>query len=223
MGPHGLTALTLAVHDSRKVALLLAAGADPEASGDWGFTPLLMASLTAGARDSVALLLQEGASVERRAVNGAVPLFAASSRGDFETVELLMRAGARFEPALLSTALVYAANCGDTDSARSLLALGAPIDAPALQDHTPLTAAAIASYEDCLRLFLDAGADPEVAGAEGLTALAWAAKVDPGHSRIVGALLAAGADPKRSRGGLPTPLELAEAFGNAQHLELLRD
>jgi ankyrin repeat protein len=183
----------------------------------------IAASLTAGARDSVELLLEKEACVERRAVNGAVPLFGASSRGDFETVELLMRAGARFEPALLSTALVYAANCGDIDSARSLLALGAPIDAAALQDHTPLTAAAIAGYEDCLRLFLEAGADPDRAGAEGLTALAWAAKVDPGHSRIVRALLAAGADPKRSPAGQPTPIELAEEFGNEHHLELLRD
>ena len=223
IGPHGLTALALSVHDPRKVERLLAEGAAPDASGDWGLTPLLMASLTAGAHDSVALLLERGASVECRAVNGAVPLFGATSRGDFETVELLLRAGARFEPALLSTALVYSANCGDVDSARALLALGAPIDTPSLQGHTPLTAAAIAGYEDCLRLFLEAGADPDVAGAEGLTALAWAAKVDPGHSRIVSALLAAGAEPKRGGAGQPTPLELALTFGNAHHVELLRD
>lgn len=221
-GPHGVRALALAVHDPGKVRLLLDAGAAPDVGGEWGFTPLLLASLTSGARESLALLLERGASVECRGVNGARPLFCATSRGDFESVELLRGAGATFDEALLSTTLVYAANCGDVASARALLDLGAPLDRPALQEHTPLTAAAIAGHEELLAMLLREGADTGMVGAEGLTPLGWAAKVDPGHSRVVEALLAAGADPRDAGPGMPSPLELAVTWDNPRHASVLR-
>jgi ankyrin repeat protein len=146
----------------------------------------------------------------------------ATSRGDFASVARLLAGGARFDEQSLSTALVYAANCGDADSARALLALGAPLDRPSLQDHTPLSAAAIAGYEACLALFLEAGADPAIPGGEGLTPLAWAAATDPGHSRVVAALLAAGADPRDAGVEHTTPLALATHWGNQHHARLLR-
>jgi ankyrin repeat protein len=221
-GPRGLSALTLAVHDERKVELLLEAGAAPDLGGEWGFTPLLLASLTSGGERSLALLLERGASVDCRGINGARPLLCATSRGDFASVARLLAGGARFDEQSLSTALVYAANCGDADSARALLALGAPLDRPSLQDHTPLSAAAIAGYEACLALFLEAGADPAIPGGEGLTPLAWAAATDPGHSRVVAALLAAGADPRDAGVEHTTPLALATQWGNQHHARLLR-
>ena len=59
----GASALTWAVDDVAKVRLLLARGADVNASSDFGRTPLMLASAQARSAPAVKLLLEHGATV----------------------------------------------------------------------------------------------------------------------------------------------------------------
>ncbi len=74
---------------------------------------------------------------------------------------------------------------------------------------------------EAARFLASHGADVNAQDGEGMTALAWAAKVDPGHTAILEALLAAGADPTIASQDGRTPLQWAEYFGHeslAKHL-----
>lgn len=221
-GPRGSTALMLAVHDPRKVELLLEHGADPDAVSEAGYTPVLFASMAGGARRSLELLLGAGATVACEVEDLSGPLFGAVSVGDPVALDALLAAGAGFEEEDLALALCYAATSGDVAMVRRLLELGADPDALALLDHTALMSAVIGGHLELVDALLAAGADPEVPDPAGLTALAWAARVDPGHAAILERLLAAGADPRsRSRSG-NTPRDWAEHFGHEELAEVLR-
>jgi ankyrin repeat protein len=73
----------------------LAAGDDPNASDQKGFTPLHFAAQE-GAVEVARLLLDHGAEVDRTNVYGNTPLFTAvfNSRGDGSLIELLRGRGA---------------------------------------------------------------------------------------------------------------------------------
>lgn len=220
-GPRGVTALMLAVRDGAIFELLLESGADPSASSEWGFTPLLLAALTSGTGGVVERLIALGAPVDCEGVNGAHPLIAVASLGDVETLRLLVDAGVPIAPEHLQNALIYAATCDDVDVGRALLAIGADIDGASERHWTPLVAASIAGNSRFVEFALEAGADTEVKDGEGMTALAWAAKVDPGHARVVEQLLEAGARlDSRSANGR-TPLEWAHVYRNDHHTRAL--
>jgi ankyrin repeat protein len=71
------------------VALLLARGADPNARGPDGLTPLHLA------RNAVAeMLLVHGAEANARTSRGTTPLHLAALSADYDTVELLVGRGA---------------------------------------------------------------------------------------------------------------------------------
>ena len=107
--------------------------------------------------------LLAGRPVEQDRVAGWSPLTAAASAGDLEMVELLLSHGARTE---------------EEDAARS------PLAAAARQGHTPillrlleaspsadhleraLLAASTAGHLDCVRILVEAGADPDYPGRQ---------------------------------------------------------
>ncbi len=113
------------------------------------------------------------------------------------------------------TALMLAADAGDTDAVRLLLAAGADARATAGTEggaqtmtmtlETPLHYAARSGHADVARLLLDAGADPNATTAEGYTPLHWA--VYAASLDAVVALLDAGAESVESESG--TPAEIA--------------
>ncbi len=75
---------------------LLEAGADPNVQVDDGFPPLI-AALTHDRKDrneAAKLLLEFGADVHQRGVNGWMPLHCAAHKDDPEAVELLLKYGA---------------------------------------------------------------------------------------------------------------------------------
>jgi len=216
----------LAVHDPGKVALLLEHGADVTVSSTWGFSALLLASAYSGAGESLRLLLEQGASPDCRAANGATPLFAASTLGDTDRMAVLLEAGAAFNVVSLEGALQYAACCGDVRVVELLLELGGAIDAVGRHGRHPRTAlmsAVISGYTQLARFLVEKGADLEICDDEGLTALAWAAKVDPGHSAMVELLVRSGAKLESRSDNGRTPLQWALHFGNEAHARILRD
>jgi cytohesin len=80
------------------VAVLLEAGADPDAQAENPPVRPLHSAAAAGNTDAIRLLLHAGADPNSRQTGGLTPLHAAAALDDQETVALLLRYGA--DPAL---------------------------------------------------------------------------------------------------------------------------
>ena len=87
----------VAAGDASALKAALAAGADPNARGGRGWTPLMHAA-NKGYKLLVPPLLKAGAKPNLRATDGATALFIAALRGHSEIIAALMKAGA--DPAI---------------------------------------------------------------------------------------------------------------------------
>lgn len=227
------TPLMAAVHDVDKVRLLLDAGADVNVESRTGQTALQLAAQYAGASASARLLLERGAVQERaiRTTNGArVTAFTfALLRGDTLLAQAMLDRGANVNgPENASISPLMAATWhADAAAARWLLARGALVDdrprEPERAAATPLMVAAEDGLTDVVGVLLAHGANVKAVDRGGLTALHHAAAApDRGHTRILDALLAAGADRRAETARQETPAALARRFGKvaaAEHLE----
>jgi len=92
---YGATPLHLAAHEGHKEAaeLLLACGAEVNATDNDGATPLHLAAYK-GHKDVAELLLANGAGINARDSNGQTPLHLAAFRGHKDVTELLLANGA---------------------------------------------------------------------------------------------------------------------------------
>jgi len=138
---------------------------DLSVATDWAGRPLLHAAARAGRVDSAALLIAAGAEVDAVDAIGFTALFEAARDGQTLVVELLIEAGA-------------------------------DIDHVAYENGMSLTAlhlAAIGGDGGIVSRIAAAGANLDMQGVTGATALYWAAF--EGQSDAVLALLDAGADP----------------------------
>ncbi len=109
-------------------------------------------------------------------------LSAATESGSVEVVNALIGAGADLIGRDDLTPLQFAAQQGDPDVVRALLAGGAAPDQPGEDDWTPMMSAAFEGFTGVVRVLLDAGAEPNrKSGRE--TAILIAA--DEGHHEIV--------------------------------------
>ncbi len=223
-GPGGATPLHLAVRDASKVELLLEHGAVVDATTEQGRTPLHLAASSAGGGPALELLLAAGASPNAPDREGVTPLQAASLSGDVERLRRLHAAGALLGGGVPHGAQAFAsvAYAGDVEMCAALLDLGVDLDTPDEWGATPLITSTMDGWTELVRLLLARGAAVDVQDEDGMTALAWAAKIDPGHTLIVEALLAAGADPAIPSKHGRTPLQWAEHFGHGAIAEVLR-
>lgn len=184
-GPYG-TALQVASANGHQaiVDLLLEQGADANAvrSLSLAYTvTALCASSTNGHLGIVLSLLAKGAnpnidSVEPFRVR---PLYAASERGHTEIVASLTRAGADVNHYghHRVTAVRVAAEKGFGRIVQLLIDAGAEVDdADEVHSHTPLTAALHFGHNDVARRLIESNAVVTIQGAEGLTALEFAAE-----------------------------------------------
>jgi ankyrin repeat protein len=131
---------------------------------------------------------------------------------------------------------MFAAQQGDADSARMLLAAGAsPNDVMPRSGLTPLLVASAMGRTKVAALLVDKGADPNVVAANGFTPLHYAARRKASVA-IVSALLAHGAKPNvrlnqkkpsETPNGVSlqgaTPLALAADVNNFEAVKLLAD
>ena len=204
--------------NAQLVERLLQAGANPNVALPEGETPLMTASRT-GTLEGVQLLIEAGADLDaRESTREQTALMWAVAQGHHDVVRQLVEAGAdvtarsKVRPRLMYAArsngavfeqgvvenlggftpLLFASRLGDIESARMLLGAGADLDDAAANGASLLVTAVHSGHTALANFLLDAGADPNAAGA-GYTALH--AAVLRGDLEATQALLAHGADP----------------------------
>ena len=200
----GSTALMWAVPDIEKVRVLLAHGANVNATSESERTPLLVASSLPRTVDVLRLLLDRGANLRAQDRAGATALALAVRSADVDVVRFLVERG--LDPNALSPAarraglsrydlptteylmskgltpapdvLVTTATWHPTAIVARWIELGANVNASnaAQYNRTPLLTAVTSEAEgaDTLTLLLDRGADPNVKTTEGESPLDWA-------------------------------------------------
>ena len=174
-------------------AHLLAAGADPNALDNEGYTPLHHAAAHGESRRVVARLLAAGADPLAESNNGRTPLhYALLDFGDYflDLSGALVQAGA----AANLTPLQLAALESDAEAVTSLLVEGADPNVVDGYGWGPLHLAVLRADPEVVSALLEAGADPNAQSVDGLTALHLAAR----HRTsvvVTDVLLRAGADP----------------------------
>jgi quinoprotein dehydrogenase-associated probable ABC transporter substrate-binding protein len=217
-------------NDPARVKFLVSKGADVNARGSQGYTPL-----TSAARqrytDMIKLLLKLGANVNARDADNMTPLLEAVIRDDVPSIKVLLAHGANvqargpqgFDPLALSI------EERRYEAAQALIDAGAKVNA-AVGDQglTPLMIAVAQSAPaegakfipsstrpiDIAKALIKRGADVNAKDKTGMTALMVAASHD--NAAMVGLLLQSGANPKAKNAQGQTALAIAKLNGNKE-------
>src|SRR6266487_3482574 len=212
----GVTPLwTASLNGSAAIARrLLAAGANPNAALLLGETPVMVAARSGNA-EVVEMLLAKGANANARAARGQTALMWAVAQKHSSVVKALIGHAdvhARSDvwsqvmavpphglpeynraiPHGGDTAMMFAARVGDLTSAKLLVAAGGNVNGQGAGGGSATVLAAHSGFGELVEFLLENGADPDAAAA-GFTALHEA--IMRRDEKIVGALLAHGADP----------------------------
>ena len=181
------------------VQLLLSHGADPNAKGAWGVTPLMAANTAA----KVKLLVAKGAALDATDDEGKTALIKAASRGDVAVAGALLDSGANVnaKDKVGSSALLH--SLSDENLAHG-------------EERATLPARRL---EVARRLLLAKSIDVNAQNTDGETALMRAVRLY--NVDMVQSLLGRGADANRSDLFGDTAVTLAYANGNEQLQRLL--
>lgn len=155
-----------------RVRTLIEAGADKDARGEYGMTPLHNAAWK-GHVEVVGTLLRVGADIEAKNMAGKAPLHHAADYARVEVVGALLAGGADSSAKDKGgiTPLHMSAFRGDVEVVGTLLAAGADKDAKDKEGWTPLHIAALEEHAEVARALLAAGADIFAKENNGRTAL----------------------------------------------------
>jgi len=169
-----------AADDAATVHSLLLQGADIEARDADGRSALLLAT-RAGAIDAARVLIEAGADVNAKDRIDDSPYLYAGAEGPLEILRMTLGNGADLASVNRygGTALIPAAHHGHPEIVRELLGTAIDIDHVNKLGWTALLETVILGdggpvHTEILRLLLDAGADPAIADADGVTPLAHA-------------------------------------------------
>ena len=203
----GTTALIWAAHwdDVNTLERLLAAGADPNLTDDYGVTALARAAENASA-SVTGKLLEADADPNVAQESGLTPLMIAAHTGHPEVVRALLHSGAEVNAVTVAekaTPLMWAVTQGHHASVRALIAGGANVDSSTVMGFTPLMYAADTGDIEAAKMLIAAGADVNHIVDIGVN------KTHPlplsivnGHTEFALFLLAEGADPEGTIGGI---------------------
>lgn len=199
----GLTPLMRAVNrdDVGIAEILIEAGADPNSEGSGGLTPALI-SARSNSTASLRLLLGVGADPAHRSANGMNALDHAADAGAAAAIEVLVSEtdlgidepsesvtqGHGYPRDLGPTPLGLAVRAERMEAIRTLLELGADVNAPSASGHTPVLLAVFFDVSpEMVRVLVESGADLEAraecgqgcsVGIESLTVSEWALELN---------------------------------------------
>ena len=176
------------------VQSLLRNGADVNAPGMWGQTPLLFASEW-GSLETVRWLIEHGADVNAKASdNHFTSLHLAASSGNLEIVQILFEHNANVNARnnVGHTPLQLASSRGDVDIVRFLLNHSVDPKARGINQWTPLHEVSSSGHLDIARLLLEHGAEVDAEDSRGRTSYQIA--LSEGHDEVIKLLLAHGAE-----------------------------
>jgi ankyrin repeat protein len=173
---------------------LIKAGADPNISNVWGYTPLH----TCAGRNflkEAEFLIQNKAGVSTKNEIGETPLFAAVKSGQRDMILLLIKNGADVNARdnVGRTPVFATADENSSVILELLINQGAKVDITDKFGKTPLHRAAIAGYHDIVQVLDRSGADVHARDREGKTPYFYAATY--GHNTLTERLMSLGAQP----------------------------
>ena len=207
----------ISIHDAARegnieaIKQAIADGAEVNAKGIGGFTPLLIAAME-GHNEVVELLISKGADVDARQYgNGLTPLRFAAERGYKEIVELLISKGADVNA---KEGNLTALNWADGEIADLLRKHGGKTGAE-LSIHK----AAEAGNIEAVKQHLAAGANVNAKDEDGATPLHLA--YENGNGEVVKYLVEKGANLNAKTKGGQTLLHIAAYEGRNKTIELL--
>ncbi len=154
----------------------IAAGADVNATNEFGNTALILAA-DHGHIDMVKLLVAKGANVNAKNEKDTPALAWAALNRNIELVKLLLEAGAEIDAKVNKdggTALMVAAINGHTDVVNLLLERGADIEGKNYEGITSLMFAAMYGHPKIVRLLYDKGSNINAKDFQNLTPLMYA-------------------------------------------------
>lgn len=235
----GATALMWASHDPEKVRLLLARGANVHAARPDGFSAVLGAALR-GNRQVVEMLIVAGAEARKGSATAPWPLTLTqialttndpAMRAFVDPSETTAQKLALWTPPPLTRWLVTTVNSwrpqpAGTNAAvaKALLDAGANANEVISQQTLPVPALSRVTQlgdVETMRVLLDRGADPNLKGARGLTALMMAAATTP-DATMVRLLLEKGANVGTRDDNGHTALDWALRLGETDASRALR-
>jgi len=196
--------LTIVMPDAAKAKLLLDRGAEVNRRSDRKYSALMVGAQYREADDAIRLLLDRGAKVDAgpedgRPAGDASAVYFAAHVGNADLIPVLHRAGGRID----GRALMFGGDpAGPLDvavmydyaaAAEALLMLGAVVNPRDVADVAPLVRAVTGNRVEMARLLIRHGADVNRPGADGMTALMYAAAANFGDSAMIDLLLKSGA------------------------------
>ncbi len=205
--------------DFDEVKRLVDKGVPLDWSPETGLGPLHRA-LDDGRGDIASYLLEHGADVNAKAVDGITPLHIVA---DATLAARMIEKGARIEAQseTLGTPLNAAILSGLYDIAEVLIVHGAAIDARDASRSTPLHHAAGRGDLESVRLLVSRGADVNAVNEPGFRPLHWAA--GNGHLEVVKLLLANGARSDVAGANGRSPLDMAVIGDHQEVAAVLRN
>jgi ankyrin repeat protein len=228
----GTTALMMAVPDREKVALLLERGADVREVNHLHHTALMVAANYRGTTDLVRTLLDTGATAvappNQPAGQAVSPLLYAVWSGDTDKVSLLLDKGAEIDARVSIGGGIFTARPiqvavfqRDLAMLHLLARRGASLTALSDGGVGLVTDAVFTNDPEVVSAVLRLGGDVNQVDEQGETALMHAVSIDYGDSRVIEALLAAGARPDVAAPDRRTARDMAREYGHAAHLRRL--
>ncbi|XP_052083811.1 uncharacterized protein LOC127721184 isoform X2 [Mytilus californianus] len=185
-------------------------------------SPLSMASLN-NHLEVVKVLIQNGADIDYRGVEGATALFEASERGNIEVVKYLlsMKASVNIPTYRGRTPLFVAVQRRLLQIATILLQNNANVNQCRNDGVSPLLRATIHGDAKLIELLLRNKADPNLATAEGLYPIMSAAR--QGHSELLVLILNSDAQIDATNIKDQTALWIAAFYGKKEYMQCLLD
>ncbi len=222
----GITPLMLStlMADAGAIQLLTQAGASTEKTDKWQRTPLLMA-VDHRYVECVKVLLQAGANVNHCNHRGWTALY--QSVGNAEIMKLLIDAGAEIDAAddCDMTPLAHCAHSYGSEEhlacMRLLIEAGADINKQEFRGIPPIywASSSASGEKGQLAMLIEAGANVNLCGQSGMTALHCAAMGNAAWA--IRLLLAAGADPTLKDAEGKTPRDYAKGKAGKDARDIL--